>query len=206
MFKIYGRANSLNVRKVLWMCGEIGLPFEREDWGRDYRPTSDPEFMKLSIFGAVPVVDDDGYILRESNTIVRYLATKHKRTDLYPAGLKERAEVELWMDWGSVDLATGMRYVFQGKILGIAPWNEPSVVKAGIADWNKQFARLEQHLSTSKFMAGGSFTIADIPVGVMVNRYYVLDFEKLKLPAVEAYYDRLGERPAYRQHVRNGVP
>ena len=82
MLKIYGRANSLNVRKVLWMCDEIGVAFEREDWGRDYQPTSDPAFMNVSIFGVVPVVDDSGFILRESNTIVRYLATKHGRTDL----------------------------------------------------------------------------------------------------------------------------
>lgn len=206
MLKIYGRANSLNVKKVLWMCGEIGLPFERTDWGRDHRPTSDPEFMKVSIYGVVPVIDDDGFILRESNTIVRYLAAKHKRADLYPTDLKARALAELWMDYGSVDLGNGMRSVFQGKFLGIAPHNEPKVIASGIADWNKQFARLEKELSgAGPYIAGAHFTVGDIPVGVMLHRWQTLDFEKPSLPAIDAYYRLLSERPAYRQHV-HGTP
>ena len=91
MLKIYGRANSINVRKVLWTVEEIGLPFTREDWGRGYRPTSDPEFLKLNPFAVVPVIDDDGFILRESHAISRYLAAKHGRTDLYPTDPKTRA-------------------------------------------------------------------------------------------------------------------
>ena len=207
MLKIYGRANSLNVKKVLWVCGEIGLPFEREDWGRDYRPTSDPEFMRVSIYGVVPVLDDGGFILRESNTIVRYLATKHGRTDLYPADLRNRALAEQWMDYGSVDLGNGMRAVFQGKLLGLAPYHEPTVIAHGIADWNKQFTRLEKHLTESgPYMLGQSFTVADIPVGVMLNRWHTLEFEKPRLPTIDAYWARLSERPAYMQHVRNGTP
>ena len=81
MLKIYGRANSINVRKVLWVCDEIGIPFEREDWGRGYRSTEEPAFLKLNPFAVVPVIDDDGFRLRESNTITRYLATKHGRDD-----------------------------------------------------------------------------------------------------------------------------
>lgn len=206
MLKIYGRANSLNVKKVLWMCGEIGLAFEREDWGRDHRPTSDPEFMKLSIYGVVPVIVDDGFVLRESNTIVRYLASKHARADLYPTEIKARAIAEQWMDYGSVDLGNGMRSVFQGKFLGLAPHNEPAVIASGIADWNKQFARLDKQLSGSTpYIAGASFTVGDIPVGVMLHRWQTLQFEKPSLPAVDAYYRRLCERPAYRQHV-HGTP
>lgn len=206
MLKIYGRANSLNVKKVLWMCGEIGLPFEREDFGRDHRPTSDPAFMKLSIYGVVPVVVDDGFVLRESNTIVRYLASKHARTDLYPGELKARAIAEQWMDYGSVDMGNGMRSVFQGKFLGLAPYDEPKAIASGAADWNKQFARLEQHFSNgTPYIAGASFTVGDIPVGVMLHRWQVLEFEKPSLPAVDAYYRRLSERPAYRQHV-HGTP
>ena len=91
MFKVYGRANSINVRKVLWMLDEVGQPYSREDWGRGYRPTSEAEFKTVSNFGVVPVVSDDGFILRESQSIVRYLANKHARHDLYPADLKTRA-------------------------------------------------------------------------------------------------------------------
>ncbi len=202
MLKIYGRPNSLNVKKVLWMCGELGLQHERTDWGRDFRPTSDPEFMKLSIYGVVPVIDDAGFILRESNTIVRYLANKHARSDLYPGEFRARAICEQWMDYGSVDLGNGMRSVFQGKFLGLAPFNDPAVIASGAADWNKQFARLEKQLSEgTAHLAGAAFTVGDIPVGVMLHRWKTLDFDKPSLPAVEAYYGRLCERPAYRAHV-----
>ena len=92
MLKVYGRANSINVRKVLWMLGELGLAYEREDWGRGYRPTDDPAFRDINPFGVVPVIDDGDFRLRESNTIVRYLADKHGRADLYPEGSEQRAD------------------------------------------------------------------------------------------------------------------
>jgi glutathione S-transferase len=207
LLKIYGRANSINVRKVLWMCEEIGLAYEREDWGRDHRPTSEPAFMKVSTFGVVPVVDDDGFILRESNTIVRYLATKHGRTDLYPVELRARAIVEQWMDYGSTDLYSGMRPVFQGKVVGVKPHSLPEVVAWGAADWNKQMARVDAHLGQAgPYLAGSAFTIGDIPAGLMVHRWMAIDFEKPNLPALETYYRRLGERPGFRAHGCNGMP
>ena len=207
MLKIYGRPNSLNVRKVLWMCEEIGLKYEREDWGRDFRPTSEPSFMDVSIFGVVPVVDDDGFILRESNTIVRYLATKHGRADLYPTDIKARATVEQWMDYGATDMGNGMRPVFQGLVLGIKPHNLPDVIAWGAADWNRQMTRVDTHLKEAgPYLGGSAFTVADIPAGLMVHRWSVIDFEKPKLPALDAYYQRLCERPAFRLHGRNGMP
>lgn len=207
MLKIYGRPNSLNVRKVLWLCEEIGIGYERSDWGRDYRPTTEPEFMKVSIFGVVPVVEDDGFILRESNTIVRYLAAKQGRTDLYPSEPKARAIVEQWMDYGNTDLGNGMRPVFQGKVLGIKPLNLPEVIAWGAADWNRQMTRVDTHLKgAGPYLAGRDFTVADIPCGLQIHRWMVIDFDKPKLPALEAYYQRLCERPAFKKHGCNGMP
>jgi glutathione S-transferase len=117
MLKVYGRANSINVRKVLWMLGELGLDYEREDWGRGFRPTSDPVFQKINPVGVVPVIDDGDFRLRESNTIVRYLASKHGRDDLYPTELKARALTEAWRDWGSTEAANGMRSVFHALVV-----------------------------------------------------------------------------------------
>lgn len=206
MLRIYGRANSINVRKVLWMCGELNLPFEREDWGRGYRPTSDPDFVKVSSYGVVPVIDDDGFILRESNTIVRYLAGKHGRSDLYPTDLKARALAEQWMDWGATDLYSGVRSVFLGLVVKMAGIT-PQAIEDGAKEWAQQMRRLDSHLARSgPFVCGSSFTVGDIPVGLVVNRWFAIPFEKPKLAAVETYYDRLGERAAYRAHGRNGTP
>ncbi len=121
MLKVYGRANSINVRRVLWMLDEVGEKYEREDWGRGLRPTDDPEFRRINPVGVVPVVDDGDFRLRERNTIVRYLADKHGRADLFPKDLKERATVESWMDWSSTDFANGMRPVFHGLVVKNPP-------------------------------------------------------------------------------------
>ncbi|MBS0242208.1 MAG: glutathione S-transferase N-terminal domain-containing protein, partial [Proteobacteria bacterium] len=122
MLHIYGRANSINVRKVLWMCEEVGEKFTRDDYGRGFTPTSDEAFRRVSEFGVVPVIDDGGFVLRESNTIVRYLANKHGRADLYPSETRARALVEQWMDWAATDLYAGVRPVFLGLTVKMAPF------------------------------------------------------------------------------------
>lgn len=207
MFRIYGRANSINVRKVLWMCAEVGQPFERDDWGRGYRPTSEPEFRKVSNFGVVPVVEDDGFVLRESNTIVRYLATKFGRLDLYPADMKARATAEAWMDWALSDLYQGIRPVFLGLVVKMPAFSDPKLIEAGGAEWATQMQRLEGVLADGRpYLLGDQFTVADIPVGLVVNRWFSIDFKKPELGKVRAYYDRLAERAPYREHGRNGTP
>ena len=207
MLKIYGRANSINVRKVLWVCDEIGIPFEREDWGRGYRSTEEPAFLKLNPFAVVPVIDDDGFRLRESNTITRYLATKHGRDDLYPRDPKVRAILESWMDWASTDMSWGIRPVFMGLHVKAPAYSDPKIIDAGITEWSRQMRALDAHLASSgPFVAGTAFTLGDIPVGLGVNRWFTLGFDKPDLKAVSAYYEALSARPAYRMHGRNGSP
>lgn len=207
MFTVYGRANSINVRKVLWMLDEVGQPFERQDWGRGYRPTTEPEFVAKSIFGVVPVIDDDGFILRESQSIVRYLANKHNRADLYPTALQPRATAEAWMDWASIDLYSAARPVFHAMIVNAKDPATAIAPPEGVADWSRQMQRLNRQLTDNgPFLMGKAFSIADIPAGMVVNRWFTLNFPKPALPAVTAYYDRLALRPAFRTHGRNGTP
>jgi glutathione S-transferase len=205
MIKVYGRANSINVRRVLWMLDEVGEPFEREDWGRGYRSVDEPTFRALNPVGVVPVIDDGDFRLRESNTIVRYLARKHNRTDLYPDDLRKRALTETFMDWSSTDFGRGMTPVFHGLIVKNPAY--ANQVEAGIQEWSRQMQVLDTHLSKSgPYVMGQAFTIGDIPVGLVVNRWYAIDFKKPDFPAVAAYYDRLTQRPGYRAHGRNGTP
>ncbi|MCL4764692.1 MAG: glutathione S-transferase family protein [Hyphomicrobiaceae bacterium] len=207
MLKIYGRANSINVRKVLWTADEIGLQYTREDWGRGFRPTTEPEFLKVNPFALVPVIDDDGFVLRESHAIVRYLAAKHVRTDLYPAGLARRAEVEAWMDWGQTELHQGARAPFLGLVVKMPAFQDPKMIEFGIAEWTRQMEMLDSYLAGhGPYLMGEDFTLADVPAGLSVNRWFSVPFDKPELKAVSAYYDRLAERPAYRRHGRNGTP
>ena len=93
MLKILGRASSINVRKVLWTCAELDLAFEREDWGAGFRPTHNPAFRALNPNALIPVIDDDGFVLWESNTIIRYLAARHGADQFYPAEPKRRSGI-----------------------------------------------------------------------------------------------------------------
>jgi glutathione S-transferase len=207
MLKIYGRANSINVRKVLWIADELGVPFAREDWGRGYRPVSDPAFLAINPMSAVPVIDDDGFILRESNVIVRYLADAHQRGDLYPQDKRSRYTIDAWMDWAGSDLYWGVRPVFIGKVIQQGPLTNPEVIDAGAQDWRHRMKLLDGYLEKAgPYLMGTSFTIADIPVGLVVNRWFSIDFDKPQLATIAAYYERLSTRPAYMLHGRNGTP
>ena len=206
--RILGRANSINVRKVLWLCDELGLTFVREDWGRGFRPTDAAEFRALNPTGQVPVVIDGDLVLRESNAVLRYLATKHAAEELYPADPAARAPVEQWMDWVAYDVTHALRGAFLGGQLQQPPWNNRWFVEQGRKDLLDLMRLLEGHLGAGgRHVVGERFTIADIPVGLVVNRWFMLEgIERPELPALGAYYDLLTERPAYRAHGRNGIP
>ena len=208
MLKVLGRPNSFNVRKVLWLCAELGIPYEREDWGRGYTPTSTPEFLKLNPVAQIPVVIDGDLVMRESNAIIRYLAAKQGAEQLYPSDLAARFKVEQWMDWVAYDLTHAMRGAFLGGQLQEAPWNNEWFVGQGQRDFTDCIALVEDELARSggPHILGG-FTLADIPLGLVVNRWFsVRGFDKPAFPAVAAYYEKLTERPGYRAHGRNGMP
>ncbi len=206
--KILGRNNSFNVRKILWLCDEIGLPFEREDYGRGFQPTNTPKFRELNPAAQVPVIIDDGFVLRESNTIIRYLAAKHGAKELYPDDLETRATVEQWMDWVAYDVTHALRGAFLGGQLKEAPWDNPWFVAQGRKDLIHCAHILQEHLhANGPYMLDGSFTLADIPVGLVVSRWFMLDeLVRPDFPALRAYYELLSEQPAYMRHGRNGLP
>ena len=206
--KVLGRANSFNVRKVLWVCDEIGIPFEREDFGRGFQPTNTPEFLKLNLTGQVPVVIDGPLVMRESNTIVRYLAAKHKAIDLYPEDLGQRQAIEQWMDWVAYDITHALRGAFLGGQLKEVPYDHPWYVEQGQKELIRVIGLLDGHLADNgPYVMGDHFTIADIPMGLVVNRWFMIsNLKRPDYPAVAAYYELMTKRPGFRKHGRNGLP
>lgn len=207
--RLLGRSNSLNVRKVLWLCAELDLPYEQALWGAGFQPTSAPEFLALNPNGFVPVIiEDDGFVLWESNAICRYLAGKHGRTDLLPGDLRHRANVERWMDWQVTDLNRAWGYAFSGLARRTPGFDDAQRIAASTAEWNHYMAILDGQLAkTGAYVAGPAFTLADICVGLATHRWFATPLaERPALAAVEAYYDRLTERAGYRAHGRNAFP
>jgi glutathione S-transferase len=207
MLKILGRPTSINVRKVLWLCAELDLPCEQEMWGEGFRSPKTPEFLALNPNGLVPVVRDGDFVLWESNAICRYLAAKHGRGDLLPPDLQQRAVVEQWMDWSATQVYVAWRYAFMSLVRKNPQFADPAAAQASVESWNRHMALLEAQLSrTGGFAAGDTFTLADIPIGLVVHRWFMMPMSRPSLAAVEAYYERLSERPGFMLHVRNGVP
>ena len=207
LIKILCKASSINVRKVLWACEEIGLPHTREDWGSGFRDTQVPEFLALNPNGLVPVVVIDDLVLWESNTILRYLAASHGAHELLPAAPRERAQVEKWMDWQATDLNSSWRYAFQALVRKNPAFQNAAEIDASVVAWSRNLAILEGRLAANAYVAGDHFTLADVPIGLSVNRWFMTPIpDRPDFPAVTAYYDRLSHRPPFVRHGRNGVP
>ncbi|MNG81142.1 Glutathione S-transferase GstB [compost metagenome] len=207
MLRILGRASSINVRKVLWTCAEIDLAFEREDWGVGFAPTDSPEFLALNPNAMVPVIQDGDFTLWESNTIIRYLATRYGDAALYPAEAQARARVDQWIDWQASDLNRSWSYPFMSLVRHSPAHQDRQALSAGCAEWSKYMQILERQLqATGAYVAGDTFTLADIAIGLSVNRWFETPLQHPSLPAVAAYYERLSQRPGYLQFGRNGTP
>jgi glutathione S-transferase len=205
--RLLGKASSINVRKVLWTCREIGIEVRREDWGSGFAPTDTPDFLALNPNGLVPVIVDEEGPLWESNTICRYLAAKHGRADLLPATPRARAEVERWMDWQATELNGAWRGAFMGLVRRHPDHADPGRIAASAAEWNARMRILEDQLRrTGRHVAGEDFTLADIVLGLSTNRWLSTPIERPDCPAIRAWYDGMAGRPGFREHCRNGTP
>ena len=201
MLKIWGRVNSVNVKKALWCVEELGLKYERTDAGMQFGVTKTPEYMKMNPNSLVPTIDDDGFVLWESHTIVRYLSAKHSMGRLYPAELKARADAERWMDW-AFTFQAAMRNVFWGLIRTPAEKRDAKAIEEARVKSNQLATDvLERSLAGRAYVTGRDFTMGDIPIGCEVQRWMRCPIERPKLPNVEAWFERLRERPAFRKHV-----
>lgn len=205
MLKLLGRVSSINVRKVLWTLDEVGLPYAREDWGAGFRSPDDPAFRALNPNAMVPVLIDGDAVVWESNTICRYLAGRAGRTDLLPADPVARAGVEQWMDWQAGDLNNAWRPAYMTLVKGAG--FDAATVAASVAAWNGFMRILDDRLArTGSFVAGPTFTLADVVLGLSAYRWTMTPMDRPDLPAVTRYLDRLSARPGYRTHGGNGLP
>lgn len=206
MLQIYGKMPSINVRKVLWICAELGIEFEREDWGSGFRSTDAPEFLAMNPNGQVPVIKDGDFVLWESNTIIRYLANRYDGAHLYPTDPFARARVDQWMDWQATDLNRAWSYAFLGLVRQSPAHQDREQIEVAIKSWSRCMLILNERLAqTGAFVAGGDFTLADIAIGLSVNRWFGTPFDRPELPAVTDYYKRLADRPAFALYCGAGL-
>ncbi|MEM1046610.1 MAG: glutathione S-transferase family protein [Pseudomonadota bacterium] len=202
MLKVWGRRNSSNVQKVMWLIGELGLDHEHIPAGGSFGLTETPEFRAMNPHGRVPVIDDNGTVVWESQAILRYLATLSASPPLWPETPGERAQQDQWMDWSVQTLQRDFLIgVFWGFYRTPEAKRDQHAIEAAVATCTRHFQLLDTVLADRPFMSGSAFGLADIVVGSNLYRYYTLDIDRPAVPNVEAWRDRIESRPAYRDHV-----
>ena len=201
MLTIWGRINSINVMKVLWVCAEMDLAYHRIDAGLHFGVVGTDEYGDMNPNRRVPTIRDGDFVLYESNTIVRYLASRERRHDLLPDSPRARADAERWMDWATSTLAAPMTTLFWQLIRTPEDRRAPAAIERSGAESERCFALLDRHLAGRSHLCGDSLTVADMAVGPFVHRWLALPIAHPTLPALQAYYRTLMSREAYRRHV-----
>jgi glutathione S-transferase len=200
MLRIWGRVNSVNVKKALWAVEELGLKVQRIDAGMEHGVVKTPEYLKMNPNALVPTMDDDGFVLWESHAIVRYLAAKHGAGTLWPADLRQRADSDRWMDWAYTFQAS-FRAVFWGLVRTAPEKRDLKAIEEGRQRCAELLAIPDRALANRAYLGGASLTIGDIPLGCHVQLWMRLPIERPAHPNLQAWFDRLCARPAYRKIV-----
>lgn len=201
MLKIWGRRNSSNVRKVLWCAEEIGLPYQSIEVGGTFGGTQSAEYRALNPNGLVPVIEDHGLPLWESNAIVRYLAARYALGTLYPVDVAERARSEQWMDWTSASFAVAFRDLFWGVVRTAPADRDEARIAAALVRCGDLLAVADAALAQQPWLSGEQFAMGDIPLGAFAYAWFEMPIQRPELPHLADWYARLQQRPAYRKGV-----
>lgn len=200
--RILGRANSINVQTAMWTSVELGLSVDRLDIGGVFGVNDTPEYLSKNPNGLVPVLEeDDGFILWESGSIVRYLSEVYGNGTWYPGDIRQRALASQWMDWSLSRLMPAITPVFWGLVRTPPEQRNHDMINAKRTESEKLMAILDRQLDGKCFLLGDSPCMADLVIGPRVYRWLHVPMERKERPNVESYFGRLAQRKAYRDHV-----
>tara|TARA_Y100001960_G_C14760811_1_gene874013 strand:- start:662 stop:1282 length:621 start_codon:yes stop_codon:yes gene_type:complete len=201
MLKVWGRTNSINVQKVMWLIGELGLDFERIDAGGPFGGLDKPDYLAMNPTSRIPTIDDNGFTMWESHAIVRYLASKNATGTWYPSDAKCRAHADQWMDWLYNGAYQNLITAFLGLYRTSREERDGDAISKALHICGRELSVLDSHLSCRTYVLGENISMGDIPAGCITYRWFAMDIERPKLPHLAAWYARLEERPAFREHA-----
>lgn len=204
MLKIWGRPNSSNVAKVMWAIAELGVPYERVDAGGAFGIVDTPAYRALNPNGQIPTIEDDGFVLWESNAIVRYLAAKHGVGTLWPEDPRVRADADRWMDWTATTLADSIAALRAAYKVADHDRDEARIATA-LARTAATIEVLDRALRGRAHVAGDALTMGDVALGPLVHRWFVVPLDKPDAPALAGWYGRMNRREAFATHVAAAV-
>ncbi len=205
MIKILGRRTSGNVMPVLWALDELGVEHEQLDLGGPFGGNDQPEYLEKNPNGLVPTLEDDGFVLWESNAILRYVCSRHGIGTLCPADPRQRALAEQWMDWKQTTVMPMMGPIFVGLVRTLEADRNMARIQRAIESGWEVWGLLDRHLRGRDYLLGSSLSMADIPLGPQIHRWCELVADRPPMDHLEAWYRRLRERPAFRAHCMNKI-
>jgi len=201
MIKVLGRANSINVQKVMWCAAELQVPVERNDIGGAFGGNDTDEYLAANPNGKVPTLVEDDFVMWESNAIVRYLCEQHGSAPWFPPTARDRGHANQWMDWYLTSLHPFMTIIFW-QLIRTAPEDQDNMaVQSATEQAAELWAILDRHLADRDFILGDSPSMADIPLGCAAYRWHEMEIDRPDLSHLKRWWRRLADRPAYRQHV-----
>ena len=196
--RLIGRLSSINVQKVAWCLGELGLAFTREEAGGAFGVVDTPPYLAMNPNGLVPTLVEGDFVLWESNAIVRYLAAKHPEAGLWPEEPQVRADADRWMDWQATNATPALRDAFWQIVRTRPEERDEAALRRSVESSAAKAEILDRALSGRLYVAGDTFTMGDIPVGCHVHRWLKLPIDRPELPNLLGWYGRLRSRPASR--------
>ncbi len=205
MIKIWGRTDSSNVQKVLWCCGELGIEFERQDWGGKFGGNKDPDYLAMNPNGLVPTLKDGDFVLWESNSIMRYLNAKYGQGTLLPSTPEGMARANRWMDWQLSAFNPIIVPLFFATVRTPPDKRDPQAIQSATEKTAKAWQMVEDQLAQTRFLGGEEFSLGDIPLGVWAYRWFNLPIERPKQANLENWYERLKQRKPYQAHIMIAV-
>lgn len=205
MLTVWGRNNSTNVKKVLWCLEELALGYERIDVGGQYGKLNEPLYRAMNPNGLIPCLQDEDFILWESNTIVRYLAAQYGENRLYLADARQRAEAEKWMDWVTASVVEPFKAVFIGLIRTPPEQQDKAKIAQGIEQLNRLMTIADSALAQQVYLSGDKFGIGDIPLGCLAYAWFNLSITRPELPHLQRWYQSLTQRAAFQKVIAIGL-
>jgi len=190
----------------LWAAEELGLAYEAIDAGGAFGVVDTPQYRAMNPNGRVPVIEDEGFVLWESNAIVRYLMARHANgTPWYPEDLQARACADKWMDWTTSSFAGPFRTVFWGVLRTPADQQDWPAINAAIKECDGLLSMADQTLATQPYLSGDEIGMGDIPLGSFIYAWFEMPIERAPQPHLQAWYARLKQRPAYQKAVMTAL-
>ncbi|MGL4858293.1 MAG: glutathione S-transferase family protein [Enterobacteriaceae bacterium] len=202
MINLWGRTNSSNVKKVVWCLEELQLPYKRIDAGGTFGGLDTPEYLQMNPNGVIPTIDDQGFILWESNTIMRYLANRYQGEKLYPMDATQRALVDQWLDWCTSTLFAPYRAYLTALLRTPPEQRNPREIKALQQQLTRYFQIVDHQLQKNEYCAGAQLTLADIALVCYSYGWFNLPGERQSMLHLERWYQQMSALPLFNKVVK----